>query len=277
MFSAEIKAIVFDLDGTLYEDTDHFDYYAGLLRKRFSERIGTDFLRDYKSCLAGDHSLRIGRIYDTRKELILVIKGKEIKEAYNWDGLRIQESEIKKLYPKPPAIDMEACLSIGDLWWVPAAIARHYGLGSEEIHEAFLETRDYMMTEEFRLTQIPGLKETLMKLAARKKLVLLTNSPEKDSEAILEKLELGTYFHRKYFDGRKPLLTVQHFNEIKELFSLRFENILSVGDNYLNEISPAVELGARSIFIDPHGIGDDVKTDFKVSSIQEALPILESL
>ncbi|MED4973987.1 MULTISPECIES: haloacid dehalogenase [Geobacillus thermoleovorans group] len=52
MHGADIKAIVFDLDGTLYEETEHFDYYAEQVAKRLREADRPRFWDDYRAVLA---------------------------------------------------------------------------------------------------------------------------------------------------------------------------------------------------------------------------------
>ncbi|MGB8955149.1 MAG: hypothetical protein WCC10_07240, partial [Tumebacillaceae bacterium] len=56
-----INLIVYDLDGTLYEDTHHFDYYANELKKRLPEDKQAAFQADYEAARRDDHPLRIGR------------------------------------------------------------------------------------------------------------------------------------------------------------------------------------------------------------------------
>ncbi|WP_236567174.1 HAD family hydrolase [Geobacillus sp. TFV-3] len=67
MHGADIKVIVFDLDGTLYEETSHFDYYAEQVAKRLCETDRPRFWNDYRAVLAGRHPLRIGVMYDTKE------------------------------------------------------------------------------------------------------------------------------------------------------------------------------------------------------------------
>ena len=66
------KVIVFDLDGTLYEDTHHFEYYAKQLQHKLPAEKRESFWKDYQSALDLQHALQIGRAYDVEQDLVLV-------------------------------------------------------------------------------------------------------------------------------------------------------------------------------------------------------------
>ncbi|MDF0727383.1 hypothetical protein PY093_11865 [Cytobacillus sp. S13-E01] len=48
MVHNKTRVIVFDLDGTLYEDTHHFDYYALRLQEMLPEENRVLFWNDYE-------------------------------------------------------------------------------------------------------------------------------------------------------------------------------------------------------------------------------------
>ncbi len=87
---ANIKVIVFDLDGTLYEDTHHFDYYAKRIEEKLPKEKRQAFRNDYRAVLSGQHPLKIGRIYDTENDFILTLKDNFVENAYRWDGTKLE-------------------------------------------------------------------------------------------------------------------------------------------------------------------------------------------
>ncbi|MGZ4107456.1 MAG: HAD family hydrolase [Tumebacillaceae bacterium] len=270
-----VNLIVYDLDGTLYEDTHHFDYYAEQLKKRLPSDVQAAFQADYEAALRDEHPLRIGRTYDATRDLILVqIKG-EVLEGYHWDGTPIAEAELRDLYPNGVEIDMQTMFSVGDLWWVPGCISRHYGLTDPQTSEAFLATREFMMGPDFHMNKIPGLLEAIAAATANGvKQVLVTNSPQPDSEKILDKIDLLNAFDEKVFNARKPTGTKAVIERLSEKFGVAYANILSVGDNWVNEILPVNELGGQTVYIDPHDIGANLEADKRVASMQDVLPII---
>lgn len=273
---SKIKVIVFDLDGTLYEDTHHFDFQA----QRLKERLPIDkyplFEQDYLATKHENHPLRIGRIFDVLKDLILVQLDNQVQEAYDWNGNRLSDEKVRELYPDPIEINFETMLSIGDPWWTSISIAAHYGLDSKSCYDAFLETREYMMGPDFSMNPIEGFKEALESIHKDVKLVLLTNSPEPDSEAILTKLGLDTLFDLKIFNGNKPISTLERFEFVKNHFGVRYDEIASIGDNWINEIRPVRPLGCRTVFINPFRLGDSTDADLIVKRMGEVIPLLKN-
>jgi len=215
MLFKDIKAIVFDLDGTLYEDTHHFEYYAQMISKQLDSSRKVEFMEEYYRAASGNHTLKIGRIYDSVEDLVLVHSQKNITEAYTWDGEPIDSSRVKELYPESIEIDMERYMSVGDPWWIPGSLGIHFGLTKDHTYEAFLQTREYMMSPEFVMSHVKDFTETLISLKDKVKLILLTNSPQPDSEVILKKLGMEDVFHKKIFNGKKPSLTLDRFNMVR--------------------------------------------------------------
>ncbi|MBB6284802.1 HAD family hydrolase [Geobacillus subterraneus] len=277
MDEATIKVIVFDLDGTLYEETEHFNYYAEQVAKRLQETERPPFWNDYRAVLAGRHPLRIGSVYDTKEDLILQLEKGAVREAHRWSGEQLEARAAEALYPGAVTIDLDRFFSIGDLWWVPSSIGRHYGLTNEDTYAAFLETREWMMGPEFNMKGAPGLAETLAKLREKTALVLMTNSPEPDSEAILRKLGLAAVFHYKIFQAAKPVKTVAHLEAIRARFGVEYKQMLCVGDNVGNDILPARQLGCQTMLIDAYGLAKPDDADVIVASTSACVPVLRRL
>ncbi|RLQ93683.1 HAD family hydrolase [Falsibacillus albus] len=273
----DVEVIVFDLDGTLYEDIHHFDHYADLLGEKLDLISRKSFEKDYQSFKEGRLPLKIGTVYDVENDLVLIQKNGHVLEAFEWSGAKVSKEKVSELYPQEIVFDFHSMLNVGDLWWVPVSIARHYGLSSELAHQAFLQTREYMMTPEFQMQEIQGFKEVLQSLSRTKKLVLFTNSPQKDSEVIVTKLGFMDYFDYKIFDGRKPVKTERALRKISEHYDVPFSKILSIGDNAINEIYPARKMGCQTILIDGHEYGDPSQADYVVKNIAGVVELLEGI
>ncbi|MBS4175317.1 HAD family hydrolase [Bacillus sp. FJAT-49736] len=273
----DIKVVIFDLDGTLYDDTHHFDFYAKALCEKLEPTNKDAFNADYKAVLEGRHPLKMGMSYDAENDLILNYRDGHILEAYRWDGKKVANVEIAERYKEPIQFNFHSLFHIGDLWWVPAAIARHYGLTKELAEQSFMETRNYMMSPSYILTRMNGFKEILIRLSQSKKLVLITNSPRQDSEVILDKLGFSSIFTDKVFNGQKPIKTKQHIQCIQEKYTVHYENILSIGDNAINDIFPAKALGCKTLLIDPHGISKPSDADVIVNNLLGMLDVLRNI
>lgn len=272
----QAKVLVFDLDGTLYADTHHFDYYAELIGELLPTDVRALYFEQYKAALQQQHAVRIGRVYDAARDLLLVQEDGEVLEAYNWEGERLGDDSIAELYPERIHIDLTDMVNIGDQWWIPPVLARHYGIEPEKTHRAFLQTREWMMGEEFAMNPVPGFAAELQRLSKSKRLVLLTNSPQPDSEAIIEKLGLAEVFDHKIFIGQKPMESQHHFKEIAKRYDCSYSEIISIGDNWVNDIRPPKLLGCRTIYIDWHHIDQKDCADIVVGSTQELVDVFRT-
>lgn len=261
---ANIRGIIFDLDGTLYEDTEHFRYYAERLAKRLPSKRRKEYWLDVQAIWDGQHVLRLGRVFDRMRDLVLETTpdGKVLK-AWTWQG----EPYDEKLYSQPVSFDMTKMISIGDGWWIPSAAAYHHGL--KETYNAYLETKDYLSSPGASLTPIPGLASWLAKLQEQVKMVVVTNSDLADTKRILKNVGLDHILTSIYPDANKPKRTREVLTQVAQELALPNEQILSVGDNYLNDIFPAQQLGMKTCLIDPHGIYAPDTADIVIRSLRE--------
>ncbi|QOY34051.1 HAD family hydrolase [Anaerobacillus isosaccharinicus] len=245
------QLFVFDLDGTLYEGTDHFDYYAERLLLDVAEENKDGFNRDYQKMKEGNHPVKIGKAYDVERDTVLTLDPFTLKvvKVETWEGIVWSDEKLAEVYHGQLTFDFEKMIAIGDGWWLPFAAAKHYGV--KDCHPRYVETKEYMVTELFQLEQIPGVREGLIKLKETKKLVLVTNSDIDDVGRLLKELNLDGVFEHIVTSAKKPSRTVEIFKQLIEQYEVDPEQIVSVGDNFINEIAPAIQMGMKGIYIDP--------------------------
>lgn len=276
---SRIQVIVYDLDGTIYDDTRHFELYAKEIQSHLPVQAQGPFWDDYNAVLSGQHpALRIGTFYDVARDLVLEIKGgNRVVRALHWDGSQLPPLVARELYQDPVETDHRTILNVGDLWWVPSAISTHYGGLADNHAASFLRIRDVMSAPDFEVSSIPGLDHAINRLHGRVIQILATNSPQPDSEAILAKVGLLGQFDQMYFTCNKPAGLKRIFREIADQRGVPLSAILSVGDNLINEIAPAQSMGCQTIFIDPFGLGDDDAADMTVPAMRDLIPTLIEL
>ncbi|OIJ10247.1 hydrolase [Anaerobacillus arseniciselenatis] len=251
------ELFVFDLDGTLYEGTDHFDYYANRLLIDVPEENKQAFLADYEKMKAGDHPVKIGKAYDVKQDAILTLDPitLSVVKVQNWGGDVWPDEKREELYHEKLKFDFDNMIAIGDGWWLPFAAAKHHGVGN--CYPRYVETKEYMVTEAFKLEPIPGVSEGLAKLKENKKIVLVTNSDIDDVGRLLKELNLDGIFEHIVTSAKKPSKTDEIFEKLVEQYEVKPEQVVSVGDNFINEIAPALQKGMKAIYIDP------LKPEFK--------------
>jgi FMN phosphatase YigB (HAD superfamily) len=252
----DAKLLIFDLDGTLYEDTDHFDYYCRLLQKRVPEEKSKGFWDTYESMKKGTHPVAIGKVYDIQNDTSVTVDPMtlQVTKVMSFDGQEWPSDEVKKEYTGELAYDFERLIAIGDGWWLPYATAMHFGLKQSDTWECYNATKEYMVTDQFQLTKTQGLKQALIRLKQEKKLVLLTNSEKEDVKRLLNELQLDGIFHALYTEGEKPLKTKARIKEILQKFQVEPHEAVSIGDNFINEIAPALLMGLKAVYIQPNRV-----------------------
>ncbi|MFC0189760.1 HAD family hydrolase [Fictibacillus aquaticus] len=249
------KLLVFDLDGTLYEDTDHFDYYCRQLQARVKESEKEAFWQTYESMKKGEHPVSIGKVYDIKNDTAVTVEplSLQVTKVESFQGEEWPAEKVSQEYSGELVYDFERLIAIGDGWWLPYATAIHFGLSQDDTWECYNATKEYMVTDEFSLTKTPGLKEALIKLCGEKKIVLMTNSEREDVGRLLDELELTGLFHAVHTESQKPLRSKQLLQEILESFNVKPEEAVSIGDNFINEIAPALLIGMKAIYIQASG------------------------
>jgi FMN phosphatase YigB (HAD superfamily) len=252
----EAKLLIFDLDGTLYEDTDHFDYYCRLLQQRAADDKKQAFWDTYESMKKGNHPVAIGKVYDIKNDASVTVDPMtlQVTKVTSFDGEDWPAEKIKQEYAGDLVYDFERLIAIGDGWWLPYATAMHFGLKQSDTWECYNATKEYMVSDQFNLTKTPGLKEALEKLKDKKKLVLLSNSEREDVKRLLNELELEGIFHSLFSEGHKPLKTKEKMQAILDEFHVQPDEAVSIGDNFINEIAPALLMGLKAIYIQPNRI-----------------------
>ncbi|MCA1011310.1 HAD family hydrolase [Halobacillus halophilus] len=251
----QAECLIFDLDGTLYEDTDHFEYYAQMLQQRASMENRPHIKKDYRKVLAGKHPLQIGKVYDVEKDVILTVDpfSNTAQKVETWRGKVWPKSRTEVIYPDSLTYDLEKLIALGDGWWIPYSIARHYGVSAEEARECYDQTKEYMVSDLFSLTKTEGLRDALLKWKKEKKLVLITNSEAHDVDHILKRIDLTDLFHEIITSAAKPLHTTELFQGLLRNGKYTAGTVISIGDNFMNEIAPALALGMKAIWIYPPG------------------------
>ncbi|MGP4077230.1 HAD family hydrolase [Halobacillus sp. K22] len=197
--------------------------------------------------------MQIGKVYDLIEDVIITVDpfSNEAQKVETWTGEVWSKSRMEKTYPEPLTYDFERLIALGDGWWLPYSIARHYGVSGEQARACYDQTKDYMVSEQFSLTKTQGLRESLLKWRIEKRLILITNSEAHDVDHILNRIDLRGIFHEQITSSEKPHRTIELFRTILRNVEYSAGSIVSIGDNFMNEIAPALELGMKAVWIHP--------------------------
>lgn len=160
----------------------------------------------------------------------------------------------------------------GDNWEAVVQLAQPYLVDQNLWQDAFMETRQYMMSDKCELFVSEPLREFLKTMKGRMPLLCASNSPDEAALPLMERLGLLHLFDRVQPAAQKPdglIAVVESF-----LGSTPPpETILSVGDNYINDIQPALMAGWATAHISPHGYFPGPST-YRGYTIEDVLPAL---
>jgi putative hydrolase of the HAD superfamily len=253
-----LQTIIFDLDGTLYDEERIYDFYAEELASRLPEGVRDAFVREWGQTKSGSGRSLMGLGYDVAGRRLFRHSGGRATEYLTWEGEMIAPDPGEETMPGPLEFGYTTpYINIGDWWALLAALAAHHGLPGEARQDAFRATRAHMSTDAGRLSPSPALRQTLGRLrGAGPRLVAMSNSPMESVVDTFDQLGIRDCFDAVVGDAAKPTGMMEFLRE-----DVDPATTLSVGDNFVNDIEPALDAGARALYIDRHatGLGRDRK------------------
>lgn len=260
---SEIKTILFDMDGTLYQDFHfHRDYLRYSLENTPYEARLPEALELVERTLGGN-GLAMNRFYCLPKQ----VPAEGALEQTLRDAMQT-EMPFARCYEE----GMGELAYLGDPWEVVTLIAAAYGVLEQNGEWAFLRVREEMQQS---IHADPALLSLLLRLKERYHTILLSNSPEQSASDFIEKLGFKDAFCEKIYNAHKPyglLKTVYCFHpELRE----HPEQMLSVGDHALNEIENILLAGGKTLWMNPYGEAPQVDTTWSVRSIAELIAFFE--
>lgn len=278
MTASGIDTVIFDLDGTLYEDVRVYDRFAEELAGFLPPEKRSVYLEAWERAKVGESVARVGMGYDTLRDVLFRFDGREVTTYAGWDGRELPPQSPPLPAETGPPVDTPALgpgrLIIGDWWYLPDVLAAHYGIPADRRSVAFNEVRTFMASDAFRLRPEPGVTELLSELRGRgKRLLAMSNSPADSVSAVLGELDLLERFDLVITDSQKPAGMRRYIEGTDHP-----DRILSVGDVYVNEIQPVLEAGGAAVYIDRHGTGFGAEHArcVRVASISEAISWLHA-
>lgn len=88
-------------------------------------------------------------------------------------------------------------------------------------------------------------------------------------QRLLKELALADLFEHIVSSAKKPARTSQLFEALLAHYELKATDVVSIGDNFINDVAPALLLGMKGIYIDPNRPEIDHSEVKVVSSLTE--------
>ena len=262
----DIETVVFDLDGTVYQNTVfHRDYLHFLVEGTRYEGWHTQLVEFAEQVYAG-RRLQMNCLYSPKR---LACQTPEAffcaLEQCLCPPLAYQEALLR-----------QDILYLGDAWAVVILIGKALGLLEGARNEAvFRRTRQKM--EQDGIEGCPALAEEIRRLAMRRRVVLLSNSYQNTVEEFLKQLGMAHTFPVLCCSANKPADMIRNLHRAVPEAAARPQAVVSIGDNAFNDLMPVAALGGKTVWLNPYPHIRRPHCDVELRTLQELCAYLASL
>lgn len=261
-----IKTIVFDLDGTIYQNNHFHPYYIHfLLEGSDKRRWEKDLICLVDDIFTGKH-LVMNSYYATA----------EIKADTFEDYVHTLEDALLSRLTFEDSILRRDVIFLGDAWSVVSLIGSTLGLlKNGRDNEVYKKTRNRMSAD--GMAGHMRLKEAILELGKRYETVLLTNSYEETALDFLAQLDFRDVFQKTIYSASKPYGLVQNLSRYCPQLLTCPETFLTIGDHAYNDLLPLQQLGCKALWINPFENIHEAEADMRVHTLDELAECLECM
>lgn len=267
-----IRAVIFDLDGTLYQDHSiHLKYMELLVEGTPWQAHLQDIFKEIDEILKGNREFKLGHAYRHTDQGAPI---ESIEQLLQIDGV-VNGSD--GTFPSEWLSDPNIVYA-GDPWSLCAIIARRMGLTRERGNEAFAKVREGMHVSGTTVEQHDGLAPALEKM--KQKLVrsmIVSNTPESMASDLAVYLNVHNQAHDYCYGAGKPHGLIEMLPDWLRSHGLQAHEVLAVGDNGLNDLYPIRQLGGKAALISPYVVDDRIDWDFRLHKLDELVELVERI
>lgn len=273
----DVDTVIFDFDGTLYEGTDFVAPHLKVLQKALGGE-GDEVARAYDSVRAGEETVQLGDLFHFATGTILRPVpeppddrfGLRIREALTWDG---HEAGLPDEVTDGHAGFDAAVTYVGDPWQIAAAVSHALGIGDAARRQAFADIRVVMNRPDYDLGIPACLPDLLGAFGHVRDRIMITNTPEELGREAADRVGVEHLFTGLVFGAAKPVGLAKVLAERIDA-GTPADRILCVGDNYWNDVVPALQMGCRSVLIDPFQVPVVSELPLHLSELTELYDIV---
>ncbi|OCT13547.1 hypothetical protein A8709_18295 [Paenibacillus pectinilyticus] len=265
----KIEIVLFDLDGTLYQDGTFYKRYLELLFGNGETVANLDeILVEMASLLEGTHISSVGDWYypstDTWTRETLGNNPPLIHR--NWKGVEVEV--------EPDQAQQISPIYAGDAWSLVSIFAFKHGVGEAQRQQAFQQVRKEMLQGTSSFERHAGLYEAIGHLTDVRSKLLLTNSPANTGREFIAALGCSELFTEIVYGAEKPSGLERFMTDLMLREGLQPDQILSIGDHAWNDLYPVRKLGGRTAWISAYLSSDPSQWDVQLSTLDELAALL---
>ncbi len=255
----QVQTLVFDLDGTLYQDLTFYKTYLHFLLKDTPLTGWEQALVHFTEAVFRGEKLTMNHFYRTKPLL------KESPADY-FAALELALTEKTE--------KQEGSIYLGDAWAVVTLLGETLGLlGDGRGELIFRKTREAMPIPQ----AAPELKNALLKGAETFQTILLSNSYMETGQDFLANLGLEGLFAHVVYDAEKPEKLIRKLTLLVPDLLDRPEAVVAIGDHAWNDLEPLRKLGCCTVWINPYHNIAEPSHDLQLHSTSELADFLEEL
>ncbi|GIO34814.1 MULTISPECIES: HAD family hydrolase [Paenibacillus] len=269
----DIKVVIFDMDGTLYQEDTFMERYIRYLLEGTEHEADTEAAVGMgKAIRSGEQAFGFGHFYHLKDDLLVIRLEDGLARGYAWDGSSVPIR--KKLYKFDSILDGEL-LHIGDPWGIVAMLSLKYKLPAIKLGEAFDRVRREMLAAPYRFEVHGGLMQAIGELGVEKRVLMTNTHPESGAE-FLEFMQIRHIFEEVCFGAGKPAGLESYLTSLQRQ-GYKGHEILSVGDNPWNDLHPVKRIGGRTCFISPYPSHDSEAWDLRLTTLDELERLMRAI
>jgi FMN phosphatase YigB (HAD superfamily) len=254
-----IQFILFDLDGTVYQDLNVHRYYIPFLVENSKYADWAPALCQFCDKVLAGEALQMNAFYlpssrdfNSPEELFRHIAAMQVPEA-----------------------ELEA-INLGDLWALLSLIGSSLGLTENgRGEELYLRTRAKMLANAEPVD--PRFRQVLDRLTQNYLTILMSNSGQEVAEEYLSAIGLKDAFTVSKFSAGKPQDLLVSLDKIDKKILQSPSALLTIGDFYYNDLALLRELGAKSVWMNPFPGVKSMPCDLELRSVPDLRMFLEKL
>jgi FMN phosphatase YigB (HAD superfamily) len=263
-----IKVIIFDMDGTLYQEDNFMERYISYLLEGTEWEQETEAsIAEARKILSGKHPIKLGHFYHKLDDVVLVQNTGSFIQGLTPEGSALDGQIFVERYESLSLNDANV-IYMGDPWGVVAAIRYKYKIAEHKMKYVFERIREEMLLEPYQFKCHDEMLQTIQQLDAVEKKILMTNTYEKSGIDFLEYMQIIHLFDEIYCGAEKPFGIKKYIESLLEQ-GYQPHEILSIGDNPWNDLYPVKQIGGRTCFISPYPSGDAHQWDLRLYSLDE--------
>lgn len=273
---SNIKVVIFDMDGTLYQEDTFVDRYIRYLLEgtEWEEEVEASIAAS-RNILSGNYPIKLGHFYHKLDGVVLVQHAGSFVQGFTSEGTELEGQEFAEKYRFLSLYDSNL-IYMGDPWGIVGTIRLKYKISEEKMKTAFERVREEMILAPYQFELHREMLLTIQNLTAVDKKILMTNTYEKSGIAFLHYMQIHHMFNEIYCGADKPF-GIKTFIESLLEQGYQPHEILSIGDNPWNDLYPVKQLGGRTCFITPYQTGDEKQWDLHLHSLDELMQLMHAI